>query len=270
MDTSEFHGLAAPTPERGLAAPARGLAAPDFDRLANLMQQHSGVLREFTLSPAVQESLRSVGRAAAEAAEVHVNLAPALSGITAAMDRMIQQTSLAPALAQHSAAILQASRVTEAIADTVDLSWLSENLSRVMDAAVRTDWFEDQVLNLYASGLLDDLDELASTDTGHETPATVAALELEDSVPAFQEQVAYLAFAEQKKLFVSFACAIALSLAAVLVVAVQDDGKAGDVLGAAGDITGIVATAGPAAIMAWDRRSRRRPDHESEGEGGRG
>ncbi|MFD7569974.1 hypothetical protein ACFV6U_05495 [Streptomyces sp. NPDC059810] len=184
------------------------------------------------------------------------------------MDRMIQQTSLAPALAQQSAAILQASRVTEAIADTVDLSWLPENLSRVMDAAVRTDWFEEQVLNLYASGLLDDLDELPSTDTGQETSATVAALELEDSVPAFQEQVAYLAFAEQKKLFVSFACAIALSLAAVLVVAVQDDGKAGDVLGAAGDVTGIVATAGPAAMMAWDRRSRRRPEHEGEDDRG--
>jgi hypothetical protein len=249
MDTSEFHRL----------------VAPDLGHLNELIRGLSSVFDGVVVPPAVHDGLQDVVQRAAQASAVHVDLAPVLSGAVAAVEQAWSDAGIAPALAQQSMAALEAAGISTAIADTIDLSWLQGDLSRIVDAALPHDWFENQVRGLYTSGLLDDLDECPVADTDEEIPEDTAAA-LEASAAAFQEQVVYLPFAEQKKLFVSFVCAIAISLAAILVVAVQDEGKSRDVLGAVSDITGIVATAAPAAMMAWDRRSRRTPEGEGEGD----
>lgn len=229
----------------------------DWDRIAPALDHLALVVHSS------QESQLAVGRAAAEAMAAHLDLAPALSGVTAAMERMIQESNLAPVLAAQSAALLQVADVTAAITDAIDLSWLPEYLSRVADA-VPMDWFEEQVRTLYSSGLLDNLDEESLTREVEEVPADTAAA-LEAAAVAFQERVPFLPFADQRKLFAAFMCAIAVSVLAVVAVSVQDDGKAKDVLGSVSDIAGITGTVVPLSVLAWDRRARRHQDDDDEG-----
>ncbi|MFH9959046.1 hypothetical protein ACH4OX_33185 [Streptomyces roseolus] len=237
------------------------LAMPGIDHTSLL----SDVVRDLAMTPAMQESLREIGRTIAEAVEIPGDLTPALAGVESLLAHQSAQIAEAAGIA---AAAVDSAGVASAIADTIDFSWLPADLSRVLDAAIPSTWFDEQVRNIYNSDLLDNLDELPTPALDNleelpapaEEPAPASETDLESAAAAFQEQVHYLPFADQKRLFVSFMCAIALAVAAVLVVTVQDDGKPGDVLGTVGDVTGIVATAGPAAMLAWDRRARRRPD----------
>ncbi len=115
---------------------------------------------------------------------------------------------------------------------------------------------------LYASNWLDQLISETPADPSAEVPAGASA-ELEASAAAFQEQVQYLPLAEQKKLFLAFMGAVGISLCLVLAVAVQDNAAAKDVLGSAGDITGIVSVVVAGSLAAWGRRTQQGADDDS-------
>ncbi|MFI1948628.1 hypothetical protein [Streptomyces virginiae] len=142
-----------------------------------------------------------------------------------------------------------------ALTDTVDLSWLQGSLSQITAVTAQQDWFAQNVQSLYASDWLEQVIRETSGAPPADLPAGTAA-DLEASAVAFQEQVQYLPLAEQKKLFLAFMCAIAISLGLVLAVAVQDNDTAKDVLGSVGDMVGVVGGVVGLSVYAWSRRTQ--------------
>ncbi|MFI1155072.1 hypothetical protein [Streptomyces sp. NPDC020817] len=176
---------------------------------------------------------------------------PALAAIADSRSALLANVEWATA----TPALAAIADTAAALTDTVDLSWLQGSLSQITAVTAQQDWFAQHVQSLYSSDWLEQLISETSAAPPTDLPAGTAA-DLEASAVAFQEQVQYLPLAEQKKLFLAFMCAIAISLGLVLAVAVQDNDTAKDVLGSVGDMIGVVGGVVSLSVYAWSRRTQ--------------
>ncbi|MFE6788222.1 hypothetical protein ACFVFF_38880 [Streptomyces sp. NPDC057680] len=215
MDTSELYR------SLGLNPGQLNALVRDMDHMNNLMRD----LPSSGLLDSVHAMTRDVGSLTATVSSV--------------MDQLRAEGMIAHSVAQQSVAALEAAGVSTAIADTLDLSWLQGSLSQIADSVAQQSWFAQRVQELYASDLLDHLADEGTAGQVEEVSDEMAAA-LAASALAFQEQVTWLPFAEQKRLFIAFMVLVVMSL--LCVAAVSLDGPGAEVLANASGILGVAGT----------------------------
>ncbi|WP_331725757.1 hypothetical protein OG264_38625 (plasmid) [Streptomyces xanthophaeus] len=175
----------------------------------------------------------SMGRAAASAlALMEAEVAP----VRTVMQRTL--TALAPALS----ALADMSSVRTALQQATETAAFS-----------RQEWFMDGVQTLYASDLLDRLDDDARVEPTA-VPSAEEMAELDAVAQAFR-RADFLTPTQAKRLFIAWLCCFFLALWAL--AAVSAEGPAKDTLGSAADTAGLVAVVAPVAIWLWKQRSPR-------------
>ncbi|UUU37989.1 hypothetical protein [Streptomyces sp. NBC_00162] len=173
-------------------------------------------------------------------------------GLAAASALALMEAEVAPARTMMQRTLTALAPALSTLADMNSVRTALQQATETV-AFSQQEWFMDGVQTLYASDLLDRLDDDARVEPAA-VPSAEETAELDEVAQAFQ-CADFLTPAQAKRLYIAYLCCLVLTLWAL--AAVSAEGPAQDTLGSAADISGVVAVVAPVAVWLWNRRSPR-------------
>ncbi|MFJ9703509.1 hypothetical protein [Streptomyces fradiae] len=193
--------------------------------------------------------------ALADVARVNASLSSTMRTVAAAVAQM--QADSIPTLAERVTTAMTPA-LSVPTASMADLSGVSIALQRMAEtqSLARQPWFTEGVQALYASDVLDRLDEQTLTD-----PLALPAEEAADlgAVALTLQQDPLLTDAQAKRLFQAWVCVLLFVLWAYVSVSLED-GPLTETLGSAASVAEVVGAATALTALVWNRRSPRSED----------
>lgn len=237
-------------------------AALNTNLAAAIAPALSHMQAETLMGPALMERMATALAPALSRMQTEVRMSPALmermgAAIVPALSRMQADIHMGPTLSERMATAL--APALSRMQATVDLSNMNSALQQIAETQelARQPWFTEQVQALYASDVLDQLDEQTPTDTDPTPLSPEEAAELDALALAFQQNP-LLTDAQAKRLFQAYLLVLILVLWTYASVSL--DGPLEETIGNAADIAGAATTAVVLTTGVWKRRSPRSED----------